>query len=85
MREERIGTVSHYYSHLNVAALKLDSLVKVGDTIHIKGHTSDFTQKIESIEIGHKSVVEAKRGDSIGIKVSEHSRIHDKVYRVVED
>ncbi|MEK6530898.1 MAG: translation elongation factor-like protein [Deltaproteobacteria bacterium] len=85
MREERVGTISHYYSHLGVAALKLDSALKVGDTIHIKGHTSDFTQTIDAMEKEHKSVVEAKMGDSIGIKVSGHGREHDAVYRVLKD
>lgn len=85
MREERVGTVSHYYSHLGVAALKLDSALKIGDTIHIKGHTSDFTQTIDAMEKDHKSVAEAKRGDSIGIKVSGHGREHDAVYRVLTD
>jgi translation elongation factor EF-1alpha len=56
----------------------------VGDTIHIKGHTTDFAQKIESIQIENKNVEQAKQGDNIGIKVKEHAKEHDVVYKVVE-
>ena len=85
MREERVGTVSHYYAHLGVAAIVLESTLKVGDVIHVRGHTSDFTQKVNSIEIGHHRVDKAGKGEDIGIKVIEHSREHDTVYRVVEE
>lgn len=84
MKEERIGVVSHYYTHLGVAAVILEGDLAVGDTIHIKGHTSDFNQKVESMEIEHRNVTQAKRGDNIGIKIKEHAREHDVVYRVVE-
>jgi putative protease len=85
MKEERIGVVDHYYTHLGVVAVVLEGDLKVGDTIHIKGHTSDFTQKIESIQIEHQNVSEAKKGDNIGIKVKEHAREHDVVYRVSDN
>jgi len=84
MKEERVGVVSHYYTHLGVAAVVLDGDLSVGDTIHIKGHTSDFNQKVESMQIEHRNVSQAKRGDNIGIKVKEHAREHDVVYKVVE-
>ncbi|GAI15070.1 unnamed protein product, partial [marine sediment metagenome] len=57
---------------------------KVGDTIHIKGHTTDFEQEIESMQIENEPVKEAKSGDSIGIKVKERVRPHDLVYKVIE-
>ncbi|MBI5287269.1 MAG: translation elongation factor-like protein [Deltaproteobacteria bacterium] len=84
MKEERIGIVSHYYTHLGVAAVVLEGELAVGDTIHIKGHTSDFTQKVESIQIEHRDVTLAKNGDNVGIRVKEHAREHDVVYKVVE-
>jgi len=56
----------------------------LGDTVHIKGHTTDFVQKIESIQIENKNVERVKQGDNIGIKVKEHARGHDVVYKVVE-
>lgn len=85
MNEERIGVVSHYYTHLGVAAVVLEGDLVVGDTIHFKGHTSDFIQKLESMQIEHRNVSQAKKGDKIGIKVKEHAREHDIVYKVVEE
>jgi translation elongation factor EF-1alpha len=83
--EKRIGVVTHYFGKITVAIIKVEEeSLKIGDTIHFKGHTSDFTQKVESMELEHKAVPEAKVGDSIGIKVSEHAREGDVVYKVVE-
>ena len=84
MKEERVGIVSHYYDKIGVAAVVLEGELAVGDTIHIKGHTTDFTQKMESIQIENKNVERAKEGDNIGIKIKEHAREHDIVYKVVE-
>ena len=85
MAEEReVGAVAHYYTKIGVAVIELTDTLKVGATIHIKGATSDFNQKIDSMEIEHKNVEEAKKGESIGLKVKEHAREHDKVF-VVED
>lgn len=81
--EVKIGEVTHYFGKISVAAIKLtDGGLKVGDTIHIKGHTSDFTQTVDSIQIEHNKVTEAKKGGSIGIKVSEHVREKDEVFKV---
>ena len=83
--EKRIGVVTHYFGKITVAILKIEEEgLKIGDTIHFKGHTSDFTQKVESMELEHKVVQEAKVGDPIGIKVSEHTREGDVVYKVIE-
>lgn len=84
MNEERIGIVSHYFSKIGVAAVVLEGELAVGDTIHIKGHTTDFAQKIESIQIENKNVERAKEGDDVAIKVKETARDHDVVYKVVE-
>lgn len=79
---ERIGIVTHYYNHLSVAILKLETgSLRVGDTIHIKGHTSDFTQSVDSLEIDHVHVNEARPGQSFGLRVREHAREHDVVYK----
>jgi translation initiation factor IF-2 len=81
--EERIGVVSHYFSHLFVAALLMESgTLRVGDTIHVKGHTTDFTQRVESLQIGHAPVTEVRAGQDFGVKVIEHAREHDVVYKV---
>ncbi len=86
MGETEIGRVTHYFSKIGVAALEITSgELKVGDTIHIKGHTSDFTTTIESMQIEHDQVPVAKVGDSIGIKVPEHTRQHDQVFVVTPD
>ena len=83
MAETKIGTVTHYFSHLNVAAVEItDGELRKGDTIHVKGHTSDFQQTVESIQIEHEAVDVAKPGDSVGIEVIEQAREHDKVYKV---
>lgn len=83
--EKKIGMVSHYFSKIGVAAIKLtDGDLKTGDTIHIKGHTSDFTQNVDSIQIEHKDVQEAIMGSDIGITVVEHVREHDVVFKVID-
>ncbi|MBL7197881.1 MAG: hypothetical protein ISS47_07250 [Candidatus Omnitrophica bacterium] len=82
MEEELIGKITHYYGHLNVGIIELSDVLKVGDTIHIKGHTSDFTQQVSSIQIEHADVNEAKAGDLAGIKVEQIVHEHDSVYKV---
>ncbi len=80
---ERIGVVTHYFSHLSVAVVKLEAAtLRVGDTIHIRGHTTDFKQRIDSLEVNHASVPEVGPKDDFGLKVREHAREHDIVYKV---
>ena len=79
---ERIGVVTHYFSHLSVAIVQLETgSVRAGDVVHIKGHTSDFTQPVESMEIDHVRVSEVRPGQSFGLRVREHAREHDVVYK----
>ncbi|OGJ12314.1 translation elongation factor-like protein [Candidatus Pacearchaeota archaeon RBG_16_35_8] len=80
--EKEIGEVSGYFSHVSVAAIKLSAPLKVGDKVHIKGHTTDFVEKISSMQIENKVVKEAKKGDHIGIKVKDKVRPNDKVLLV---
>ncbi len=83
MEEILIGTVTHYFGHLGVAAISMtDGELRAGDTIHVKGHTSDFQQSVESIQKEHQSIEVARKGDEIGIKVKEHARVGDVVFRV---
>ena len=85
MAEEEIGKVTHYFGHIQVAAIEITSgTLRVGDTIHFKGHTSDFTQTVDSMQIEHESVEEATVGQAVGIKVVEHARVHDVVYKVTD-
>jgi translation initiation factor IF-2 len=85
MAEEQVGKVTHYFSKPQVAAIEIThGTLRVGDTIHVQGHTSDFTQKVESIEIEHESIEEATVGQAVGIRVAEHARVHDVVYKVTD-
>ena len=82
MAEEKpIGKVSSYFSHIGVAAIELKDKLKVGDKIRIKGSTTDLTQTVSSMQIEHDSVKEAKKGDSVGIKVNDKVRPNDLVYK----
>jgi len=83
--EIEIGKVTHFFNGISVAVIELIDKIAVGDTIHIKGATTDFVQKVESMEINHKKVEEAGYGDSIGLKVKERVREGDRVYKVVEE
>lgn len=81
--EERVGIVTHYFSHISVAVVRMESgSLRLGDTIHVSGHTSDFRQRVESMEIEHKLVSEAVGGQEFGLKVTEHAREHDVVSKV---
>ncbi len=78
--EKEIGRVSSYFSHVEVAAIKLSDKLKVGDKIHIKGNTTDIKLSVKSMQIERKEIKEAKKGDHIGIKVSGRVRPNDVVY-----
>jgi len=82
MAEKEIGKVSSYFSHVGVAAIKLSAGLKVGDKVHIKGHTTDFEEEVKGMQIEKKEVKKAKKGDHIGIKVPEKVRPSDKVFLV---
>jgi translation elongation factor EF-1alpha len=83
MAEEKVGVVNDYFAKVNVAGIDMTGNLKVGDTIHVKGHTTDFEQVVDSIQVEHEQVTEAKAGDAIGIKVTERCRGGDTVYRVM--
>lgn len=76
---KEIGRVSSYFSHVGVAAIKLSGGLKVGDKVHIKGTTTDFEVDVGEMQIERKSVKSAKKGEHIGIKVSEKVRPNDAV------
>jgi translation elongation factor EF-1alpha len=84
MPESKIGEVVKFFAKPSVAAIVItaDGL-KVGDSIHVTGHTTDFTQPVESMQIDNQAVAEAKVGDDVGVKVSERVRPGDVVYRIV--
>lgn len=81
--EEAVGIVTHYYSHLSVAIVQVNKgEIRTGDTIRIKGHTTDMTQQVESMEYEHQHIDAAAAGMSVGIRVKDHAREHDIVYKV---
>lgn len=83
MPEVEIGTVGQFFARPVVAGIDLTGSLKVGDTIHIKGHTTDVTLTVDSMQINNVNVTEAKPRDSVGIKVSERVRPGDRVYKIV--
>jgi translation elongation factor EF-Tu-like GTPase len=83
MAEQLVGSVTHYFAQPGVGVVAItDGAVQVGDTIHVVGAHSDFTMKIGSLEIDHDAVESAGVGDSVGIKMTERAREHDRVFVV---
>ncbi len=78
----RVGTVTHFFDHLNVAVLQLTQQIRVGDTLHFLGHATDFKQDVSSLQIEHKPVNEAKPGEDVAIKVAQRVRPNDTVFKV---
>lgn len=85
MPEKEIGKITHYFGNIGVAIVKVTDSLRVGETIHVKGATTDFKQTVESMQIEHKPIEEAKAGDEVGIKVSEKAREGDVVYKVMSE
>lgn len=84
--EEEIGKIAHYFSKINVGVLELSKgKLQIGDTIHIKGHTTDLYQKVESMQVEHKPVDSAQPGETVGLKVENPVRENDLVLKVTED
>ncbi|MBM3958046.1 MAG: translation elongation factor-like protein [Gemmatimonadetes bacterium] len=81
MAEALIGKITHYFSRAGVAVLSLDTPLRKGEWIRIRGHTTDLRQHVESMEIHHRQIEEAKPGDDVAIQVSDRVRVGDSVYR----
>ena len=84
MPEEVIGKVTDFFARPVVAGIELTGTIKVGDKIHIKGHTTDMELTIDSMQVDNINVEEAKAGDNIGIKVSDRVRRGDTIYQVID-
>jgi putative protease len=80
---EQIGSIRHFYTKIGVAVIDLTAKITVGDTIRIKGMTSDFAQKVDSMQIEHANVQSAGAGQSIGLKVTDKVRVGDLVYKIL--
>jgi len=79
---KEIGEIFSYYEKIGVAAVRLSGTMKVGDKIKVQGHTTNFEQEVESMQIEHDKVTSAKKGDEVGIKILERARKHDKVFKI---
>ena len=85
MAEEKVGEVSKYFAKMGVAGIQVEAgSLRVGDEIHIKGHTTDFTQQVESMQLENKMVDKAGPGELVGIKVKDRVREKDEVFKVSE-
>ena len=85
MTDQFIGTVVHQWRQVGAALVAVtDGELRVGDTIHIKGHTTDFVQTLESMQVDHEPVESARGGEEVAIGVSDRVRVQDKVFRVSE-
>jgi hypothetical protein len=81
-RMDEVGTVEGYFAKPSVAILKLTAPLRVGDRIYVKGHTTDFQQAVESMQVDHAPVQDAQAGSSVGVKVTGRCREHDIVYKL---
>jgi translation initiation factor IF-2 len=85
MSGKRVGKVTHFFDHLSVAVLELEGRVRVGDSLHFLGHSTDFKQEVTSLQIEHKSVEEAKPGEDVAIKVTQRVHPNDAVFQIEEE
>lgn len=84
MTETQIGVVTHFFDRIQVAAVAITSgSLQVGDTIHIKGHTTDLTTTIESMQLEHQPISRAEQGQTVGIRLPGKAHEHDKVFKVM--
>lgn len=84
MEIKEVGRITHYFNKIGVAVVEVSDEIKKGDKIVIKGHTTNLEQIVESMQIEHKSVDVASKGQSIGLKVNDRVREGDKVYKIIE-
>lgn len=82
MERQNVGQVTHYYSKIGVAILKLDDTLQVGDRIAIVGATTDLEQNVKSMQVEHENIETAEAGDLVGLKVKDKVREGDTVYKV---
>ena len=81
--KELVGTVEHYYTKIGVAVVNLEGNLSVGDKISIEGATTNIQQTVDSMQVEHEEVENAKAGDSVGMKVADRVRPGDQVYKFV--
>jgi putative protease len=82
MTGKRVGKVTHYFDHLNVAVLALTESLRVGETLHFLGHATDFKQQVTSLQIEHKAVETAKPGEDVAMKVDQRVHPNDAIFKI---
>jgi len=80
---EAIGRIAGFFARPSVAMVELTAALKIGDMIYIKGHTTDFQQQVDSMQVDRQPIQSAQPGQSVGVKVNERCREHDVVYRLL--
>jgi len=85
MSDIRLGKVIHYFDRIGVAVLELTDTLRVGDTLHFLGHSTDFKQEVNSLQIEHQNVSEGKPGQDVALKVIQKVHPHDAVFKTTED
>jgi len=86
MAEQKVGVVTHYFGKIGVAVLVItEGELAIGDRIHVKGRTSDFTQTVDSMQVEHEPVEVARKGDEVALKTADYVRENDAVHKVVAD
>lgn len=81
MEEQQLGKIIHYFDKIGVGVIKLDATLKVSDTIHVKGKTSDFEQAVESMQVDKKSVQSGKKGDEVAVKLDQPAKEGDAILK----
>lgn len=84
MPEVEVGQVSDFFARPVVAGINVTGVIKIGDKLHIEGHTTDIEFTVESMQINNVNVTEANPGDAVGIKLPERARAGDRVYKITE-
>jgi putative protease len=80
---EQVGRVTGFFAHPSVALMELTAPLRIGETIYVKGHTTEFQQVVQSMQLDHQPVQEAAAGQAVGVQVSGRCRRHDVVYKLV--
>jgi len=82
--EKQVGSITHFYKKIGVAIVELSDSLLVGDTIHISGHTTDVTQKVDSMQMEHQNIEKAEKGQVVGLRVNDEVRVKDLVFKVTD-
>lgn len=77
---KKVGSIAHFFDKISVGIIKLEDTLKVGDTIQIKGNATDFEQEVSEMQYDHQNIDSAKKGQEVGIKVTDKVREGDEVF-----